>query len=218
MKLTKPLNVILGNQTRVDILRTSFKYPGEFTGRHIARLCKVPQATVQKQLRALVDSNILTFKQVGKSKAFSLNTQNILYPALKDLYQAENRVLLQIENLIKQAIKRSSYLRNQLAHASIYGSVIRSEETSQSDIDLFLLFKEPFDEHLVNDKFANINDQITTITGKRLHPYVWSLDNFHKINKRLLRDVEENSKLIYGKDIKEFEREWRSRRRQGARA
>jgi len=208
MKLSKPLNVILGNQIRVEILRTFIKYPGEFTGRHVARLCKLPQATVQKQLRVLVDNDILISKWAGRSKIFSLNVQNILYPALKDLYEAEGKVLIQIENLIKQAIKRSSYFRNQLAHASIYGSVVKGEETPESDIDLFLLFKKDFDEHLISEKFENVNEQITTISGMGLHPYAQSLKKVGKINKKLLRDVEKDSRLVYGKSIEELKKEW----------
>lgn len=216
MKLTKPLNAILGNQTRVEILRTFFWYPGEFTGRHVARLCRLPQATVQKQLRVLAENNILTFKHIGRSKNFSLNAQNILYPALKDLYEAENKVLLQLENLIRQVIKRSSYLRNQLAHASIYGSVVKGEETPQSDIDLFLLFRDDFNERLVNEKFENASEQIATISGMSLHPYALSLGNFGKMNKELLRKVEGASRLIYGKNLKELKKKWRDRRKQGA--
>ncbi|MDI6892415.1 MAG: nucleotidyltransferase domain-containing protein [Actinomycetota bacterium] len=216
MKLNKPLNVILGNQTRAEILRMFIKYPGEFTGRHVARLCKLPQATVQKQLSVLVDNDILISKRAGRGKIFSLNMQNILYPALKDLYEAEDKVLPRVENLISQAIKRSSYLRDQLVHASIYGSVVKGEETPESDIDLLLLFKEDFDERLVNEKFENVNEQITTISGMSLHLYAWGLNNFDKINKELLRDVEEASKLVYGKNLEELKKEWRNRQKRGA--
>ena len=214
MKLNKPLNTILGNKTRVEILRTFFKYPGEFTGRHVARLCKLPQATVQKQLQVLADNNILNFKQVGRSKTFSLNTENILYPALKALYEAESKVLSQIENLIKQTIKRSPYLRNQFVHASIYGSVVTGEETSQSDIDLFLLSLDDFDKNRVNEKLEKLQEKILATSGMYLHPYVLSLKDWKKMNKSLLRSIEENSKLIYGEDLKELKKKWQKRRKQ----
>lgn len=216
MRLTKPLNVILGNQTRVEILRTFFKYPGEFTGRHVARLCNLPQATVQKQLQVLVDNDILAFRQIGRSKTFSLKEESILHPALKSLYEAEGKILSQVEDLIRKTIQRSSYLRSELVHASMYGSVVKGEETPQSDIDLFLLFKNQFDEHLVTEKLENVSEQLTTISGMRLHPYAWSLKKFNKPNKELVRNLEENSKLIYGIDLEEVKRRWRSRQRQDA--
>ncbi|GFP43828.1 hypothetical protein HKBW3C_02958, partial [Candidatus Hakubella thermalkaliphila] len=36
MKFKRTLDDMLGNKKRVHILRTLFRYPGEFTGRHIA--------------------------------------------------------------------------------------------------------------------------------------------------------------------------------------
>lgn len=214
MRLTKPLNVIIGNQTRVEILRTFFKYPGEFTGRHIARLCELPQATVQKQLQVLVDNDILTFRQIGRSKIFSLKEKSILYPALKSLYEAEGKVLSQVEDLIRKAIRRSSYFRNELVHASIYGSVAKGKETPQSDIDIFLLFKNQFDKHLAGENLENVSEQITTISGMHLHPYAWSLKKFNKLNKELVHNLEENSRLIYGIDLEEVKKKWRSSQRQ----
>lgn len=216
MRLSKPLNDILGNRTRVEILRTFFKYPGEFTGRHVARLSNLPQAAVQEQLQALADNNVLNVKHFGRSKVFSLNDSNILYKTLKALFEAEEKVLSNIENVLKRKIEEDKELRNYIAHASIYGSIVEGMETPHSDIDLFILFKEPCDEKRINEKFDSLRNWLTTTSGKNLHIYQWNLDKLNRLNRNLLRDIEASSRPIYGSEIKELKK-WSDRRKQEAR-
>ena len=138
----KPLNDLIGNATRIDILRTFFQYPGEFTGRHIAKLCRLPQATVQKQLDVLTAHHVLTFKQVGPSRLFSLNAKHILHYALMDLFKREQEMLEKIEARIKKSIDENRQLRNNVVHASTFGSIATCQNTQESDLDLFLVIRD----------------------------------------------------------------------------
>jgi predicted nucleotidyltransferase len=204
MRLNKPLNEILGNQIRVEILRTLFKYPGEFTGRHIARLADLPQASVQRQLKVLVDNKILNGRRIGASKSFSLNTKSFFYPTLKRLFNVESKLFSTLQELIDKAINNSPHLRDNLIHASVYGSVVRGEETPQSDIDLFLLFKGAFDKRQIQQAFESVDQQIVTISGMQLHPYAVSISEFGNVNKKLIEEVRDNSRTIYGRDLRDL--------------
>ncbi|MCL5291882.1 MAG: nucleotidyltransferase domain-containing protein [Actinobacteria bacterium] len=209
MKLTKSLDEILGNRTRVATLRTLFKYPGEFAGRHIARLSRLPQANVHKQLQVLADNHVLVYKYVGNSKVFSLNTEFILYESLKELFKAEEGVLPQIEESIRRALRGNRYLRKHIVHGSTYGSVARHEENVGSDIDLLLLTDVPDIKKKISEKLEDLSDHILTVSGMTVHPYIRSVEEFMSENPALIQEAKSSQRLLTGKRIEELEREWR---------
>lgn len=204
MKLNNPLDDILGSEKKVQILRKLFQYPESFSGSHIARICNLPQKTVQRHINILEANDILNVRVYGNSRVFSLNEKNILYKALKKLFEAEHEVVEFHENIIKNTIEKSSYLRNRLVHASIYGSVLEGTETFESDLDLFLLFKDKFDEDEVQQQLDEASDRIITISGTHLHWYAKNTKNINKINKQILNKIKKSSKLIFGKKLEDY--------------
>ena len=204
MKLNNSLDDILGSEKKVQILRKLFQYSDSFSGSHIARICNLPQKTVQRHINILEANDILNVRVYGKSRVFSLNEKNILYKALKKLFEAEHEVIEFHENIIKNTIEKSSYLRNRLAHASIYGSVLEGTETFESDLDLFLLFKDKFDEDEVQQQLDEVSDRIATISGTHLHWHAKNAKNINKINKQIVYKIKKNSKLIFGKKLEDY--------------
>jgi len=208
MKVNRPLDQLLANEARIQILRTLFKFPGEFTGRHIARLSRLPHATARLNLIALEDGDILKVKYIGRSKVYSLNTDNILRKPLADLFEAEQSVMQALESKLINALLSDNKIKNALAHASIYGSVIRGDERPDSDIDLLLIFDRKVDKSKLEKVLDQLDDEISTSFGKQLHIMLiecktGSNEWRNALRPAFLNELAEHSKILYGKDATE---------------
>lgn len=209
MKFKRTLDDMLGNKKRVHILRTLFRYPGQFTGRHIARLCNSSQASVQAHLKILADNDILKISYVGRSRVFSLNQENILYQPLRELFQVEDKLVPQLESIIKNSVKKDPKLRESLANVSIYGSILTTEARPDSDIDLFLLFKSKSDEAIAEEHFGELDAKIGKLFGNRLHLFTTNMDDLNALkrsNKVIFHSLK-SAHLIYGKELEELIRQ-----------
>jgi len=203
VKFKRTLDEILGNKKRVAILRYLFHYPGEFTGRHIARLCNLSQASIQAHLKALADNDILKITYVGRSRIFKLNPENVLYKPLEELFQVEDKLIHELESVIKNSIKQNSKLRESLASVSIYGSILTPEARPDSDIDLFLLFKDRRDEKAAHEHFHGLEAKINMLFGNRLHLYTTNITGLKKLrkSKKAIFNSLRSSHLVYGEEL-----------------
>ncbi|HZD60035.1 MAG TPA: nucleotidyltransferase domain-containing protein [Anaerolineae bacterium] len=185
-----------------------FRFPGEFTGRHIARLSRLPHATARLNLKALEESDILNVKHAGRSKLYSLNTNNILYKPLTDLFEAEQSVMRELENRIVSALLSNDTIKDALSHVSIYGSIAQGNERPDSDIDVFLAFKHEIDESKLDQVLLPLEDEISASFGNQLHVMTITCktsDNRWRdlLKPAFLQELSNNGKLLYGDSIEE---------------
>jgi len=209
MKLKKILDDVLGNKKRINILRTMFRYPGEFTGRHIARLCGLPQTSVQTHLKKLADNDILKINYIGRSRIFSLNEENMLFQPLRELFLAEDKIVSQLVSLIKSFIKNDPKLRDSLINASIYGSILTTEARPDSDIDLLLLFKDKKDEKIAEGCFSELEAKIYKLFGNRFHLFSTNINDLIslKVSDKSIFHSLKSAHSIYGKELDELIRQ-----------
>jgi predicted nucleotidyltransferase len=151
----------------------------------------------------------LKISYVGRSRVFSLNQENILYQPLRELFQAEDQLVPQLESIIKNSIKKDPKLRESLVNASIYGSILTSEARPDSDVDLFLLFKSKSDEKITEEHFSELEVKIGKLFGNRLHLFTTNIDDLNALkrsNKAIFHSLK-SAHLIYGKELKELIRQ-----------
>lgn len=78
MKLTNILEEVLGQKSKIKILRCLFKRKMEMTGRQVAQFCGLNHRTCQLALRDLEQQGIVVMRRVGKSNLFKLKQDNYL--------------------------------------------------------------------------------------------------------------------------------------------
>lgn len=208
MKLHNSLDEVLGNRTKVQILRTLFQYPGEFTGRHIARLCNLPTMPVLRNLNELASNDLLNVKQAGRSKLFSLNKSNVMYKPLKNIFLAEKSFPEKLEKIIRDYIEENPKIRNKIVHAALFGSFLKQQEEPGSDIDLLLLLEAKTDKDKVHEYFQYLDSKIGTLFGNHLHLYMEVLPKDGKLkslNRAFIRHME-SGKRIYGIKAEQLEK------------
>jgi DNA-binding transcriptional ArsR family regulator len=88
MRFKQPLDKILGQQSKIKVLRYLSQYPGEYTGREIARAVGLSHPIVHSVLASLKEEGVILMRKFGKSLLFSLAkdhqlVKEIIFPIFK---------------------------------------------------------------------------------------------------------------------------------------
>jgi len=118
------------------LLRAFFTYPEKgFTESELERIAGIPQASVHRNVKSLMDNGLLDRKRIGKANLYSLNREHILYKLLSSNFEAERNVLVELKNMIEESVKSLP----QIELAVLFGSILKGMERADSDVDIFIL-------------------------------------------------------------------------------
>lgn len=138
MKFHNVLNDIFGNKTKVKLLRAFFTYPEkEFTESELQRIAGIPQASVHRNVKSLLGNGLLDRKRIGKANLYSLNKEHALYPLLNNVFKVEKNILMELKKMIAGIVRSPP----EVEMAILFGSIIKSMERADSDIDIFIVCK-----------------------------------------------------------------------------
>ncbi len=138
MKFHNILNDILGNKTKVKLLRAFFTYPEkEFTEIELQRIAGIPQASVHRNVKSHLENGLLDRKRIGKANLYILNKEHILYPLLNSGFEGEKNILIELKKMIAGIVRSPP----EVEMAILFGSIIKGMERADSDIDIFIVCK-----------------------------------------------------------------------------
>ena len=138
MKFRNILDEILGNKTKVKLLRAFFTYPEkEFTESELERIAGIPQASVHRNVKSLSYNGLLDRKRIGKANLFSLNKEHILWSILNSSFKTERNVLNELKRMITDAINGLP----EVELVVLFGSITKGMERVDSDVDIFIICK-----------------------------------------------------------------------------
>lgn len=119
---------LFGERSAVKILLFFLKNPSEeFSQKQILKKIIMAKATLIKQLRLLLEENIVKEKIIGRSKLYSLNTANLIIKQLKILNN-----ILSLKGIVEIGEKHNTIIY-------LYGSCARGEDTEKSDVDILVI-------------------------------------------------------------------------------
>ena len=177
MRFHNQLDEILGNPTRVRILRALTHSPTRgFTGRELARQVSSSPSRVISALEELRASGLVFREIAGKSHVWHLSTDHILGPLLTALFEEERKSILTLKADLELAIRSLPVKR-----AWLFGSIARGDEQPTSDVDLLVELQTRVDRERVVDslsasstkfalRFGNPLSTIVTIGGETRPP------------------------------------------------
>ncbi len=162
MKFHNVLDEVLSNKTKVKLLRAFFTYPEkEFTESELQRIAGIPQASVHRNIKSLLENGLLDRKRIGKANLYSLNKEHILHPILKSGFEGERNVLAELKKVTEGAIKHLP----EVDLAVLFGSIVKGKERADSDVDIFIVCKG--DKSQLEEK---LKDMISVIQNKFGNP------------------------------------------------
>lgn len=126
------LKDIIYNSSRQKILYFLLSHPNEkYFDREIARLSKVSKAATNFALRDLMKTKLVSRQKRGRMYFYYVETNN---PLIRQLKITQN--IINVQPLVDK-LKAASL------KVVLYGSSAKGENLKSSDIDLFILSREP---------------------------------------------------------------------------
>ena len=179
------LSETLFGQTRGAVLSVLYGHVGKgFYLRQLARLTDIALGPVQREIRQLVEAGLVTRKTVGAQTLYSANQKSPVFREIKSLVNKT----VGMRDILAAALDP---LRERINLAFVYGSVARSRETENSDVDLMIVGKVDFDEVV-----ANLAGAEKTL-NREVNPTVYSIREFgKKVRGNFLKTVLADKKLF----------------------
>jgi predicted nucleotidyltransferase len=167
MKFHNVLDEILGNRTKVKLLRAFFTYPEkEFTESELQRIAGIPQASVHRNVKSLLANGLLDRERIGKANLHSLNKEHTLYALIENIFETERNLLSELKKSLKDSIESLSGIEL----AVLFGSVLKGTEREDSDIDIFIISRA--DKSQVEAEMKNLIRVIRNKFGNMISPMI----------------------------------------------
>lgn len=135
------LQKLFSSRVRVEILSTFLMNPErELYVREVARLTGEDYKNVSMELRNLEEIGLLSSRNEGNLKYFSLNKEFVIYEELKSIFMKTKGAV----GILREAVST----KRDIDYAFIYGSFATGEERAESDIDLMVIGRISLEEVL----------------------------------------------------------------------
>lgn len=135
------LQKLFSSRVRVEILSAFLMNPErELYLREVARLTGEDYKNVSMELRNLEGIGLLSSRNEGNLKYFSLNKAFVIYEELKSIFMKTKGAV----GILREAVST----KRDIDYAFIYGSFATGEERAESDIDLMVIGRISLEEVL----------------------------------------------------------------------
>jgi len=135
------LQKLFSSRVRVEILSVFLINPErELYVREVERLTGEDYKNVSMELRNLKEIGLLSSRNEGNLKYFSLNKEFVIYEELKSIFMKTKGAV----GILRDAVSTKRHID----YAFIYGSFATGEERAESDIDVMIIGGIPLEEVL----------------------------------------------------------------------
>lgn len=180
------LEYIITSKAKRSLLKLLLTNPDrEFYIREISRRTGEPINAVRRELGYLEKAGLVKSRHSGNLKYYSVVKEFPFYSELKRIIY----VTVGLGDYLADRFKDS----NQIEQAFIYGSVAKDEETTKSDVDLFMVGE------IEEDELHELVSQIEKDLGRVINYTLMSREEFEKRlknNNPFVKRVMDEKKLV----------------------
>lgn len=187
------LEKLLGNKTKISLLRTLYKIPDKiWTSRSLAKFIGVYNTTVLDNIQDLAEMGVLQIGKYGGGKTIRLNKESFVFTEIiKPLLEKEEKSLAVLIGKLKIMFRRAN-----LELLVLFGSLIAHKEKPNSDIDILVITKN---KKQVEEIITQQQGEIVTQFGNELSFYILSPSEFRAKKKApFIKDIKKNHILLKG--------------------
>lgn len=202
MHFQDTFNTVLGQRSKVKLLRFLFFCQEELTGRQIAKRTGLSHLKAHQALKELTDYGVVCVKIVGNAMIYQINPSNILArDILKPLFKSEKELFL---TLCDHLIKRFRIFAVSLV---LFGNVIQGEEDNTGNIDLLIVVRDEMNLKAVEKEVELEINEVYQSFGNHLKPVIIKADELYRryrVTDSIIFQIEKTGKVIYGKSFLEM--------------
>lgn len=201
--LNRPLDDILGQHSKVRILRFLVNVQTQLNGREIAKNTGLSHVKVHTALKDLTGHGIVNMRSLGNSLVYWLNEDHFLIKEIiRPAFEKENDIFEHITKMIVRTIKSA-----RLLSVILFGSFAKGSASADSDIDMAIVYSSTKNKSLVLQELSEAEKKITALFGNRLAGVLLGIDEFQKKFKKgdhFVKEIVRTGRVIYGKSVAEL--------------
>jgi len=203
MLLKNPLDHILGQASKVHILRFLIRTDAEFNGREIASAVGISHVNAHTALKKLSQHGVVVMRRGGRSILYRLNSNSVLVKKLLlPLFENEARLSKTLEETLSKHLKRPSP-----GSVILFGSFASGTAESDSDIDLLVVAREKKDIPLLSRRLEKVEISITAGFGNHLAAIVMDALEFkrkYRNGDRFIRNITKEATVLFGDSMNDL--------------
>ena len=159
--------------TQQRVLALLFGQPDRsYFATELIGLARVGSGAVQRELKRLTDSGLVTVTRVGTQKHYQANHAS---PVFDELHRLINKTVA-LHAPIRNALKP---FKDRITFAAIYGSVAKHTDTAASDIDLLVVSDDMTLEQLYTALVVVEED-----LSRKINPTLYTSEEFERRRKK----------------------------------
>ena len=188
MNLSEPLD---GLTTAVEaaVLRVLARADAGFSGRQVHALADVGStSSVHRALTGFVRVGVVTAEPSPPSIIYRANREHVLWPVIELALASRTRALDSIRSFFEENVPDEVPDERRVS-AVVYGSVARRDSGIDSDVDLFVVFPDGFDDDARADFTYRLAEHVQRVTGNEAQ--VFSVER-----SELVQRIAENDPLV----------------------
>ncbi len=202
MQFDRPLDNVLGARSKVALLRLLVRTRGEHTGRDLARLVDLDAKTCHTSLQALARQGVIEHRKAGTAILYSLNESHILVEdLLVPLFDRESTFLAAYAKDLR------NHLKGSVVSLILFGSVVRGEERSKSDVDLVVIAANPTGALKAEEAADRAAVDLSSRYGNSPQVIVYDRESFRRKAREgdgLVSEVLRTGRVLEGKPLAEI--------------
>ena len=202
MNFTEPLNRILGQLSKIKILRFLIRAQVGMNGREIAQAVGLSHVKCHTALKELSEQGVVSVRRIGRANLYELRADHIIIRRwLAPLFHEEAVLKKRLATVINHrlSVKPESLI--------IFGSISKKKERPDSDIDLLCVVENRAALKQCEKDLIIASEEVTRQFGNRLAPQLIIKKSFlAKLKERgtFIAEVIRTGEVIYGKTIAEM--------------
>jgi predicted nucleotidyltransferase len=201
--LNRSLDNILGQSSKVKILRFLVKSQAQLNGREIAKNVGLSHVKAHGALRDLTRQGVVNMRSVGRSLVYWLNEEHFLVKdIIRPAFEKEETAFRQVANIILSKIKPLRPLS-----IILFGSFAKGSASADSDIDVVIVYPNNTNKEKMVNALIDAEEKITLLFGNHLASTPLKVEEFQDKLKRedkFIHEVIRTGKVIYGRSISEL--------------
>lgn len=203
MLLDKPLDDILGQCSKVKILRFLVKSQAHLNGREIAKNVGLSHVKAHTALKDLTKQGMVNMRSVGSSLVYWLNEEHFLVKEIiRPAFEKEEGLFKYVAHIILKEISAPRPL-----NIILFGSFVKGNASADSDIDVAIVYPRSKSKSLIAKELFEAEKRVTSLFGNHLASVPLSINEFqNKLKKKdtFINEIIRSGKVIYGKNISEL--------------
>ena len=201
--LDRPLDDILGQYSKIKILRFFVKSQAQLNGREIAKNVGLSHVKAHIALKDLTRQGVVNMRSVGSSLVYWLNEDHFLVKEIiRPAFEKEENIFEHAVRLILKEVKSPRPLS-----IILFGSFAKGNASADSDIDVVIVYPHSKKKSLIAKELSEAQKKVIAFFGNHLASAPLTIDEFQrklKAKDRFINEVIRTGRVIYGRNISEL--------------